>query len=94
MTVRVVNQFGPYLQPLSQSEKLVYGESAQRDPASGFIFQQGSGAPPKAIQAAIFQQQLQSIDWIEHFMATEQDWPAINPDLADIVKVLKMERNI
>jgi hypothetical protein len=73
MTVRVQNVFGPYTQPLSQAEILTYGATAQRDPASGFVFEQGVGAPSKAIRAAQFQQRLQSIEWIEAFMSTEKD---------------------
>jgi hypothetical protein len=92
MSVKVVNQFGPYSQPLSQAEILTYGADAVRDSASGFVFEQGVGAPPRAVQAAEFQRRLCDVAYLEFFMSTEKDWPAINPDLADIVRILKAEK--
>jgi hypothetical protein len=94
VTVKIVNQLGVYDAPLSRAEQLTFGSDAIRDPASGWIFQNGVGAAPRAIQAAEFQRRLADPDYLEWYMSVEPDWAYANPDLADLVKILKMERNM
>jgi hypothetical protein len=94
VTIQIINQGGPYDTPLSRAEQLTFGTDAVRDPASGFVFQQGSGAAPREIQAREFQARLRDVAYLEFYMATEPEWMIGNPDLAQLVRILKMERNI
>jgi hypothetical protein len=71
MTADINNPPGPYTAPVTLAEKRVYGFDAERDPASGFIFEMGSGAHPRHVQAMIFQRRLRDVTWLEDFMRSE-----------------------
>jgi hypothetical protein len=92
MSADVINLPGRYSAPVMLAEKKVYGDRAERDPASGFIFETGSGAHPKHIQAALFQERLRNAEWLELFMQSDPNWKNTHPDLADRVRRLKEEK--
>jgi hypothetical protein len=84
-----INLSPRYTEPVTKAEKRVYGEDAERDPMSGFIFETGSGSHPRHVQAALFQQRLSDVEWLELFMQSDPNWSITHPDLGDRVRALK-----
>jgi hypothetical protein len=41
-------------EPLTVVERLVFGHDAERNPATGRVFQNGIGAHPRAVQARLY----------------------------------------
>lgn len=41
-------------EPLTVVERLVFGHDAERDPATGRVFERGHGAHPRDVQARLF----------------------------------------
>jgi hypothetical protein len=78
-----------YEAPLSRAEQLVFGSDAVRDPASGFVFEQGVNAPPREVQALLFQQRLDNLSFMEAYRRNEPHSVTAIPDIDDRIRKLR-----
>jgi hypothetical protein len=86
---RAVDSPRRYDAPLTVSEKLVYGATAQRDPASGFVFEEGVGSPPRAVQAEAFQRRLQDLFFLEAYRESDPNSLTAIPDIDERIRKLR-----
>jgi hypothetical protein len=78
-----------YDAPLTVSEKLVFGATAQRDPASGFVFEDGVGSAPRSSQAEVFQRRLQDLFFLEAYRDSDPNSQIAIPDLDARIQTLR-----
>jgi hypothetical protein len=72
---------GRYTAPLTDWERHVHGVGAERCPETGFVFESGIGALPKAAQAEMFKRQLADRDWVAAYMQNDPHARDRHPEL-------------
>lgn len=69
----LINEWPPVFRgvPLTSYEKRIYGDDAERCEETGFIFEAGSGALPKAEQTANFKANLLNPEWCLSYLRSD-----------------------
>ena len=67
--------------PLTEYEKRVYGEDAERCEQTGFIFERGSGALSKEVQRAQFKANLTNREWCLFYLRSDPHAQTRHPAL-------------
>lgn len=67
--------------PLLDADKRMHGADAERCSETGFVFERGSGALPKAQQTALFKQNLADPLWVEKYKANDPHARIRHPEL-------------
>jgi hypothetical protein len=67
--------------PLTPQERRTFGDKATRCTETGFLFEDGLGALPRAQQTANFKRLMQDRDWIESYKHSDPDAKIRHPEL-------------
>ncbi|MGY8660949.1 hypothetical protein Q3C01_01105 [Bradyrhizobium sp. UFLA05-109] len=72
---------GQRVEPLSEYEKSIFGADAVRDPVTGLVLEQGSGAHSRAKQSKLYGYYLNDPTWVEQYKRSDPHAQTRNPEL-------------